>query len=550
MDKAAALERLRALDRERMYLSQAAAILQWDQETYLPPEGVEDRAEQLALLEGLAHEKLTDPQVGRLLDELDPAAAEDPAGSAAGLKAADGTFPAADGFPAGDFLRVLRRDYDRAVKLPADFVRDRARAEGLSQAAWVKARRDNDFAAFAPHLEKMVALEEKKARYWGWGAGAAGFVYDGLLDFHEPGFSAASASALFGPLGERLSLLLREIAGKTGPSQSPGTGPSASPGGPGADKTGSSSLAGPGAFLRRAYGASRQEAFCRRVLGGLGFDFNRGRLDTSAHPFTTTLGFNDARITTRYAAGDPLSALFSVIHEGGHAFYELGADPVLRSSCLAGGVSMGIHESQSRLWENVIGRGRAFWRPWFPRFKKSFPRQLEGVDFGTFYRAMNTVSPSLIRVDADELSYSLHIILRFELEQRLFDGSLRVSALPAAWNAGMKKYLGVEPANDAEGVLQDVHWSMGAFGYFPSYALGNLYGLQFWEKLNEDLPGVNAALEKEDYAPIHRWLREKIYRWGRRREPARLLEEVTGQTLSAGPFLRYLEEKYGELYGF
>jgi carboxypeptidase Taq len=516
-DRDTVLARLHVLDSERMHLSRAAAALQWDQETCLPPGGVEDRAEQLAVVEGLAHDKLVNPEIGELLDRLDAGT-----GGLAGIER--------------DFTRVLRRDYGRAVKLPPEFVRECARAEGLSQAAWGAARKSSDFAAFAPHLEKMIALARQKAEYWGWGgpgfgktgaasgAGGAnsGTVYDGLLDVHEPGLDAARIAAVFVPLRERLSALLRKITAVPQPQDD---------------------------FLHRCYDIRQQDAFCREVLAALGFDGNRARLDLSAHPFTTTLGFNDVRITTRYRETDPLSGLFSVIHEGGHAFYELSLDPALRSSCLAEGVSMGIHESQSRLWENVIGRSRAFWQPWFPRFKEYFSSLLDDVHFENFYRALNRVAPSLIRVEADEVSYSLHIILRFELEQRLFDGNLSVNELPAAWNAAMGNYLGIEPKDDAEGVLQDVHWSMGAFGYFPSYALGNLYGLQFWETLKTDLPDTEAALERGDYGHIHTWLREKIHCFGRRIPPGQLLVQVTGKELSADPFLRYIENKYTELYG-
>jgi len=516
-----ALEKLRALDRERMYLSRAAAVLHWDQETYLPPDGVEDRAEQLAVLEGLAHEKLVHPEVGDLLDKL--GAGEFPTAE----------FPAGD-FPTADFLRVLRRDYDRAVKLPADFVRECARAEGLSQAAWIKARQQKDFDTFAPHLETMISMARQKAVYWGWDKTR---LYDALLDLHEPGLGAMDIAAVFTPLRERLQTLLKKITARSGSD---------------------ASLRGGAAhqnhlhqnnFLHEQYDVTQQDAFCRELLAGIGFDSNRGRLDRSAHPFTTTLGFNDVRITTRYAQNDPLSGIFSVIHEAGHAFYELGLAPALRSSCLAEGVSMGIHESQSRLWENVIGRSRAFWQSWFPRLKAQFPSQLGAADFEDFYRAMNTVQPSPIRVEADEVTYSLHIVLRFDLEERIFAGKLSVSDLPAAWNAAMKEYLGLEITDDAEGVLQDVHWSMGAFGYFPSYALGNLYGLEFWDALTKGLPNVDAALEKREYGDIHRWLREKIHHRGRRTEPAALLREVTGRDLSAESFLCYIEKKYTELYG-
>ncbi|MCL1928029.1 MAG: carboxypeptidase M32 [Treponema sp.] len=505
---AGCLERLRVLDRERMHISRAAALLQWDQETYLPSGGIEERAEQLAVLEGLAHERLINNEVGELLGKLRDAFSLDNA-----------VHNAQDEFPADDFIRVLHRDYEKAVKIPVDFVRECAKAEGLSQAAWIEARKHNNFAAFAPHLEKMLDFAKQKAAFWGWERTK---LYDGLLDYYEPSLGVHELTAIFGPLRDRLQLLLQKIAAKPNPGN---------------------------VFINHNFEKAKQEAFCREVLSGIGFDGKRGRMDISAHPFTTALGFNDVRITTRYAASDPLSGLFSVIHEGGHAFYELGLDKSLRYSSLAEGTSMGIHESQSRLWENVIGRSRVFWEPWYPRLKDYFSPELGTVDFESFYRTVNNVVPGPIRVEADEVSYSLHIILRFELEEKLFSGKLSVNELPEAWNAGMKDYLNVECTGDAEGVLQDVHWSMGAFGYFPSYALGNLYALQFWNKLQEDIGTTDQMLRRRDYGTIHSWLRDNIHHKGRCKKPAELIMDVTGNLLSADSFFRYIEQKYTELYG-
>ena len=493
-----ALEKLMAMDRERMLLSRAAALLQWDQETYMPPAAVEERAEQLALLEGFAHEKLTAPETGDLLERCG--------------KPDDET--------ARDFIRIFARDHARAVSLPADFVREAARAEGLSQAAWAEARKNNDFAAFVPHLQKMTALARARAGYWR--RDAAQSDYDVLLDSYEPGMNEAETGAVFAPLGKRLGALLKKI--------------SAAP----QIETG---------FLHQKFEIQNQEAFNRELLRGLGFDTKRGRLDVSAHPFTTTLGFNDVRITTRYAEHDIMSGIFSVIHEAGHAFYELAQDSRLRGLCLAEGSSMGIHESQSRLWENVIGKSRAFWEGWLPVLKARFPRELDGVELSGFYRAVNAAGPSFIRTEADEVSYSLHIILRFELERRLAAGTLDAAGAPGAWNAAMKNLFGIEPPDDARGILQDVHWSMGAFGYFPSYALGNLYSLHFWRKLRTDIPGVDRLLARREYAEIHEWLKNTVHGFGRRLDPAELLLKATGEKLSSIPFLDYTEEKYSELYG-
>jgi carboxypeptidase Taq len=365
----------------------------------------------------------------------------------------------------------------------------------------------------------MLDFARKMSAYWGYSGQT---LYDGLLDIYEPGLPAAKIRSLFEPLRARLSGLIKKIAAQPAPDIS---------------------------FLDRDYGIEEQTRFNNELMDKLGFDRDRGRLDTSAHPFTTSLGAHDVRITTRYFEDNLLSTIFSVIHESGHAFYEMGFPPEIRDTCLADGASMALHESQSRFWENVIGRSRPFWEYFFPLLRSRFPAQLGGAGADQFYRAVNQVRPSLIRVDADEVSYSLHIILRFDLEERLFAGTLRPEDLPAAWNAGMKEYLGLEPPDDAGGVLQDVHWSMGSFGYFPSYALGNLYGLQIRRKLLADLPDLDGSVAAGRFAPIHEWFRDRIHRWGCRLEPAELLKTVTGQSLSSAPFLDYIEAKYAALYG-
>ena len=500
------LEKLHLIDRESRYLERAIAVLRWDQETYLPEKGVEDRSEQLALLDGIAHERLTSPESARLLSELG-STPENPKG--------DEKLPSLE----RDFLKVFRRNYDRAVKLPVDFVSASARAEGLSQAAWADARRENDFSRFLPHLEKMIDFSRQKALYWGFNENP----YDGLLDIYEPGMGAEKISAVFTPLGQRLSALFKKIISCPQPDCS---------------------------FLDQNFDIESQACFSRDLMQRLGFDAHRGRMDVSAHPFTTTLGSDDVRITTRFLPKQIQSGVFSTIHESGHAFYEMDFPGEIRGTCLADGASMGIHESQSRLWENVIGRSRFFWEAMFPALRSYFPGALSLVSVEDFYRAINLVEPSLIRIEADEVSYSLHIILRFDLERELFSGTLSPANLPAACRKKMKEYLGVEPETDTQGVLQDVHWSMGAFGYFPSYALGNLYGLQFWEKLKSDIPQTEDLIAEGNFDPLRSWLRDKIYNWGRRPEPRDLLKTVTGKDLSAEPFLGYIESKYAGLYGF
>lgn len=504
MKKQEALARLHAIDRDLKHLHQVTAILQWDQETYMPPAAVEGRSEQLALLEGIVHEKATSSEIGSLLEQLG-STKENPKG--------DTDLPDIE----RDFLRVFRKEYDRAVLLPADLVTEAARAEGLSQAAWVEARKNNNYKTFMPHLEKMIDYAKRKAECWGFSS----HPYDGLLDIHEPGMTEEAIDRVFIPLKTRLIQLVQQIGSKKAP---------------------------PSDFLTREFPKELQARFGESVMKDLSYDLNQGRLDISAHPFTTTLGPRDVRITTRYFPTNMLSGLFSIIHETGHALYEMGFDDEIRDTSLGDGASMGIHESQSRLWENVIGRSHAFWKGQFPLLKQLFPTQLEDVSVDDFYAAVNRVQPSLIRVDADEVTYSLHVILRFELERRLFSGTLSVKDLPEAWNGLMQEILGVQPDSDANGVLQDVHWSMGAFGYFPSYALGNLYGLQFWNTLKSNIPDVESHIEQRNYGPILYWLRKNVHAHGCRYEPADLVLQITGKPLSAEPFINYLEHKYGQLY--
>jgi carboxypeptidase Taq len=507
MESAGLLEKLHVIDRECCHLEKIAALLRWDQETYLPELGVENRSEQLALLERIAHEKFAAPETGGLLAALG-SVTENPGG--------DEKLPPLE----RDFLKVLRRNYDRAVKLPSDFVAATARAEGPSQAAWVRARRESDFSLFLPHLTGMIDFARKKALYWG-SQPQGGGIYDTLLDLYEPGMSAAAIDSVFKPLGEGLSALMEKINSRPEPDHS---------------------------FLDREFDAGIQARFNRKLMEYLGFDTRRGRLDISAHPFTTSLGADDIRITTRYVTRNLLSGIFSTIHESGHAFYEMAFPQEIRGGSLADGASMGIHESQSRLWENVIGRSLPFWEGLFPELQDHFPI-LKGTRLDRFYRALNRLRPSLIRVDADEVRYSLHIILRFEIEKGLFSGEIDPAELPGIWRKRMKELLALEPENDAEGVLQDIHWSIGSFGYFPSYALGNLYGLQFFNRLRADIPDADEHIRRGAFAPLHAWLKDTIYVWARRLEPPDLLRKVTGGGLSVYPFLKYIEEKYMGIYG-
>jgi len=507
-DGMTSIERLRDLDREAKLVEHIGAALGWDQETYMPPAAIDERAEQLALLESLGHEKRTSPEVGELLATLG-STTDNPAGDA-GLADIDRAY-----------LRVMRRAYDQATKLPVELVAEMAKATSLSQAAWVQAREKNDFPSFAPHLQKMIDFNQRIAAC----LDPRKKPYDVLLDLFEEGGTEDQVAGVFRALRDDLVVLLGKIRSR-----------------PQVDDS----------ILRRTCPQSSQAEASRYLMKVLSYDLERGRLDTTAHPFTTTLGQSDVRITTRYLEDYFPSSLFSTIHETGHALYELGLDPSpdYRRTSLAEATSMAVHESQSRLWENMVGRSRGFWRNHLPAMAGMLSPALDGVDLERFYRAANRVEPSLVRTEADEVTYSLHVILRFELEGELMAGRLAVKDVPAAWNERMKKLLGVVPPNDAKGCLQDIHWSMGSFGYFPSYALGNLYGAQWWDAMKAEGLDPAAAVERDDLAAILGWLRKNVHVPGATYKPGELVERVTGSPLDASHFVRYLNDKYAGVYGF
>ncbi len=479
----------------------AASLLGWDQQTYMPPGGAEHRAAQLATLSKIAHQMFTAEETGRLLEEAEA--------EGAGLD-----YDSDD----ASLLRVTRHDYDLATRLPTALVAEIARVTTLAHEEWAKARAGSDYRAFQPWLEQIVDLNLQKAEHLGY----EDRIYDALLDQYEPGMKTAQVAAVFEELKARQVPLVRAIAGQLDAVDD--------------------------AVLRREYDEARQEAFGLEVARQLGYDFQRGRLDRTVHPFTTSFGTNDVRITTRYDRNWLPTALFGTIHESGHALYEQGSGPSLVGTPLEGGTSLGVHESQSRLWENLVGRSRGFWQHFFPRLKALFPEALADVDLETFYRALNRVQPSLIRVEADEVTYNLHIIIRFELENDLLEGRVKVQDAPEAWNAKYEEYLGLTPPDDAQGVLQDVHWSSGSIGYFPTYTLGNLMSVPFFEKAVAERPGIPEQIAQGEFGDLLDWLRENIYRHGRKYMPAELFERVTGGPLSAEPYLRYLHAKYSEIY--
>ena len=491
-------------------INSAASLLGWDQETYMPAGGGAARADQISTLQGLAHERLVAPEIETLLRQwIDPASGQ----------AAENEAEPWDE-PSRALLRETWRDFSRAKKLPSEFVIRLSRECSLAQQAWVTAREENRFKHLLPHLQTVLSLKRQEADYLGYTASP----YDALMDVYEPGATVASLNPLLDRLRSGLVPLLKRIT--------------ASP------------VNIDDGFLYHAYAAGRQLEFGRLVLTAMGYDFERGRLDVSAHPFTTSFHPTDVRVTTRVFEQELPSCLFSCIHEGGHGLYEQGLDPRHYGTPLGDSVSLGIHESQSRLWENCVGRSRPFWRFFYPILQQTFPHQLKEIDLDHFHAGINRVKPSLIRVEADELTYNLHIMLRVEIERALIEDRLQPDALPEIWRDKMRQYLGIEPERDADGVLQDVHWSMGSFGYFPTYTLGNLYAVQFYEQAKRDIPGLEDAIASGELTMLRRWLEQKVHRWGRTFPPDRLVERVTGSTLQPEPFLRYLEEKYRRLYRF
>jgi carboxypeptidase Taq len=495
-----AYDRLLAHARETFLLGSTSALLAWDQETYMPRGAGEIRSKQLALLARLAHARATDPRVGEWLQACE---------------ADRGLLP--DGEAAAN-VRGLRRDYDRATKLPPALVAELAEVESRAQQEWAQARAASDFARFRPWLERNVALQRQKADCLRTGVQSR---WDALADLYEPGMRAADLRALFAPLRRELVALRERLA---------------------RGKTPDDSLA------RAEIAEPRQEAFVRAVLAAMGFDFRRGRVDRSAHPFCTGTGA-DVRLTTRFHKDNVLDALGSTMHEGGHGLYEQGLPEQALGTPLGEAVSLGIHESQSRLWENHVGRSRAFWQWCWPVAQQHLGDAVHGQSAASAFGAANRVEPSLIRVEADEATYDLHVMIRFELETALLAGDLEVVDLPHRWNSLYRDYLGIDVPDDRRGCLQDVHWSGGLFGYFPTYTLGNLYAAQFAAAAARALGDLPGQLARGDFAPLREWLREQVHRHGRRYEPAELCLRATGAPLSSAPFLAYLQRKLDDAYG-
>jgi carboxypeptidase Taq len=480
-------------------LSSAIGLLAWDQETFMPPRAAQSRAEQLSTLQALYHERLTDPRLGEQVQQLAQSTALDPAQAAS--------------------VRNLARERARAEKLPVELVRELAEAQSTSVEVWKRARAERNFSLFAPHVEKLVALRQKQADLWGH----TGERYDALLEAYEPGMRTARLEPLFAALRSKLVPLVQAIAGSKKKADL--------------------------AFLSRGrWDLAKQDDFTLFLLRQMGFDFESGRQDKSTHPFSSGANVNDVRLTNRYHEDNPFSAIFSALHEGGHGLYEQGFDPKLHRTFASSAPSMGLHESQSRLWENLIGRSKPFWLHHGPLMRQRFPELLKDVADGQLYAAVNHVEPSLIRVEADEVTYNLHILLRFELELALVRGQLKARDLPGAWNERMRDYLGVTPPHDGVGVLQDIHWSWGEFGYFPTYTLGNLYSVCILEAAERSMPALWSDVERGQLLGLREWLRAHVHAHGFVFGAEELVQRETGQALSEAPFVRYLWRKYGELY--
>lgn len=506
-------------------LNMAAAVLAWDNETYMPPGGAQARAQQLGTLQSLAHEKFTADEIGRLLDDLKPYQESLP-------------YDSDD----ASLLRVVRREYAKRVSVPSEFVARQTETQALSYTTWVRARSDSDFNAVVPWLEKILDLSREYSEFFPDGvptsngshandgshakgtsqAMGTSHIADPLIDLYDPGMSAADIRRVFAELRDELRPLVRAIT-----SQPP------------ADDS----------CLHQHFPEPAQLQFALQVAQQLGYDLNRGRQDKTAHPFMTIFSIGDVRITTRVKEHDWGEAFFSTIHEAGHAMYGQGHALSLERTLLAEGASSGVHESQSRLWENLVGRSRNFWEHFYPRLRAAFPSRFDDVSLDTFYRAINKVAPSLIRTDADEVTYNLHVMMRFEFELQMLEGKLAIRDLPDAWDETITRDVGATPPNLAQGVMQDVHWFGGQIGgSFQGYTLGNILSAQFFDAAVRAHPGIPEQIRRGEFATLHDWLKDNIYAHGAKFLPGELIRRATGEGLNIQPYIRYLRTKYGELY--
>lgn len=482
-------------------LDSAASALSWDQQTMMPPGGAQDRGRVMGTLRRLAHDRFVSAEVGVLLDQLEPYAAQ------------------LD--PDSDSRRIIEdaaRIYRKQTRVPSEMVVEMSLATSVATQAWQKARQEDDFFLFKPHLDKIFALKRQYAELFA----PYEHIYDPLLDDFERGMKTSEVKAIFAQLRPQQVALIQRILDR-----------------PAVDDS----------FLRQPFDAQKQWDFSVDVVTRFGYDWNRGRLDKAPHPFSQMIGMGDVRITTRLFPDFFNPMLFGTMHETGHALYSQGHDPALDGTTVAHGASLALHESQSRMWENLVGRSHDFWQYFYPQLRETFPTQLQGVSLESFYRGINKVQPSLIRVEADEATYNLHVMLRLEVELALIEGSLDTADLPEFWNNRMQEFLGVRPPTDREGVLQDIHWSIGLVGYFSTYALGNLVSVQLWERILRDIPELPSQIRQGEFGALLAWLRENIHRHGAKFAPQELVERVTGSRIDPAPYMRYLNAKYGEIYG-
>lgn len=484
--------------RELSLLNSAQALMGWDQEVTMPKGNAMMRGEQMAALASVVHHKLIDPALGEML-------------RTAGTETDLNPYEACN-------VRETLRAHEKAIKIPATLVEDLTKITSQATHVWVEARKKSEFKIFTPWLEKIIAIDKEIADKIGY----AQVPYDALLDEYDPGATVANVSAVLLPVRDKLVPIVQALG------EAPRK-PDLS-------------------ILTRRYPLDVQERVCREAAALIGFDMHCGRLDVSTHPFCSGTSQRDVRLTTRYDENWFPGSFFGVVHEAGHGIYEQGLNTDYAFTPAGDAAWLSIHESQSRFWENMVGRSRAFWDFYFPKLQNYFPEALRGVSKDDFYGAINSVQPSLIRVEADEVTYGLHVILRFEIEQALFSNQITVNDLPAIWNEKIQKYFGLTPPNDAEGVLQDIHWSHGSFGYFPTYLMGTLYSAQWAHYIKKDLP-MDTLMCNGDFAPIKQWLNTKIHHEGRRYWAKDLVKQVTGEDLNPDYFVTYLKEKFGPIYG-
>ena len=496
-----AYDELISLIREASLLGSCASFLGWDEQTKMPPKGAEHRANQTSLLAGLIHDRATSPRIGELLDQLTDAKDIE------------------SGSPQAANIRETRRVFDRERKLPKRLVEEMSRVSSLSQQAWIEARKADDFGRFQPWLEQVVALKREEAEAVGYGDGVP---YDALLDTYEPGMSTAKVQEAFDELRSELVPLVQEIA--------------------------ESSFQPEVEILKRSYPVDAQREFGQMAATAIGFDFDAGRLDEAAHPFCSDIGPGDCRLTTRYDDRFFSQAFFGTLHEAGHGIYEQGLSHDDYGTPMGQSVSLGIHESQSRMWENFVGRSRAFWEHFYPQAQSRFDA-LSDVSVERFHAAINDVRPSFIRVEADEVTYNLHIMLRFELEQPLIAGDLQPADVPGVWNETFTRDFGIAPPSDAVGCLQDIHWSAGLIGYFPTYALGNMYAAQFFDAAGRELGDLNEQFARGEFDPLRDWLRREIHTCGKLFPATELVQQVAGEELNSTALMSHLRGKFGALYG-